>query len=179
MSYKPAYFVVSSPGKKNAQRSVAGVALAAATTMALAGCGGGSSVSAAVAGASASAVSASASASYSAAGVAAGSDSGTCQQMASAWATFVSQEQKQPGSGYETLETALYNLSNYMDLDAVTQAISNLYGDVDSMTAQFSPDPVPASPGSADPDDMTSFDSDSKVVAKVCNISLPLPKSAL
>jgi hypothetical protein len=65
-----------------------------------------------------------------------------------------------------------------MNLDAVTRAISNLYADVDSMTSQFS-GTVAASPGVADPDDMTSFDSDSKVVAKVCRISLPLPKSAL
>lgn len=167
MSHKPLPFVVSGPVKK---RSMVAVAFAAAaTTMALAGCGGGSSSSAAVAGASAS---------YSAAGVAAGSDSSTCQQMASAWATFVSAEQKKSGSGYVALETAVYNLSNYMDLDTVTQAISNLYGDLDGMTAQFSPDPVPASPAAGDPDDMSSFVSDSKVVAKVCNISLPLPKSA-
>jgi hypothetical protein len=182
VSYTPTYSVVSSTGKKNAKRSAASVALAAAaTTMALAGCSGGSPIPAAVAGAGASspAAAASASASFSAAGVAAGSDSATCQQMASAWATFASQEQKQPGSGYQALETAVYNLSNYMNLDTVTQAISNLFGDLDSMTAHFSPEPVPASPGIADPDDMTSFDSDSKVVAKVCDTSLPLPKSAL
>ena len=163
---------VSDHGKKVARstwRPAAALA-AAATAMTLAGCGGSSG--------GLPTVTTSASASYSAAGVAAGSDGATCQQMASAWATFSSQEQKQSGSGYATLQTALYNLSNYMNLDTVTQAISNLYGDVDSMTSQFS-GTVPASPGTADPDDMTSFDSDSKAVAKVCDISLPLPKSAL
>src|ERR1700678_485799 len=95
----------------------------------------------------------SASASASMAGEAAGSDSATCQQMAPAWSTFTTQEQQNPGSGYTALETALYNLSNYLTLDTVTQAISNLYGDVDSMTASFHGEPVPASPGVADPGD--------------------------
>jgi hypothetical protein len=82
------------------------------------------------------------------------------------------------GQRFGYLSATLYNLSNYFNLDTVTQAISNLYGDVDSMVAYFNGASVPASPGVADPDDMTSFDSDSKVVAKDCGISLPLPKSA-
>jgi hypothetical protein len=162
--------------------TVAAVLAGAAVALALTGCGGSSPAAAAIPGSggtsSAAGVVGSPSASYSAAGVAAGSDSATCQQMATAWSTFTTQERQKPGSGYTALETALYNLSNYFNLDTVTQAISNLYGDVDSMLAGFNGGSVPASPGVADPDDMASFVSDSKTVAKVCGISLPLPKSA-
>jgi hypothetical protein len=98
--------------------------------------------------------------------------------MATAWSTFTGQEQQKPGSGYTVLKTTLYNLSNYFNLDTVTQGISNLYGDVDSMLSSFDGDSVPASPGIANPQDMASFASDSKTVAKDCGISLPLPKSA-
>lgn len=161
--------------------TVVAVLASAAAALALTGCGGSSPAAGAIPGASgtsSAAVAGSPSASYSAAGVAAGSDSATCQQMATAWSTFTAQEQQKPGSGYAALETTLYNLSNYLTLDTVTQAISNLYGDVDSMTASFNGEPVPASPGVADPEDMASFASDSKTVAKDCGISLPLPKSA-
>jgi hypothetical protein len=168
--------------KWSGRSAVAAVLASAAAALALTGCGGGLPAAGAIPGASgtssAAGVVGSPSASYSPAGVAAGSDSATCQQMAAAWSTFTAQEQQKPGSGYTALETALYNLSNYFTLDTVTQAISNLYGDVDSMTASFNGEPVPASPGVADPDDMASFASDSKTVAKVCGISLSLPKSA-
>jgi hypothetical protein len=162
--------------------TVAAVLASTAAALALTGCGGSSPAAGAIPGASSTSsaadVAGSPSASYSAAGVAAGSDSATCQQMATAWSTFTAQEQQKPGSGYTALETALYNLSNYFNLDTVTQAISNLYGDVDSMMSSFDGESVPASPGVADPEDMASFASDSKTVAKVCGISLPLPKSA-
>ena len=170
-------------GSKRAGRSaVAAVLASTAAVLALADCGDGSPVAGAVAGASgtnsAAAAASAPSPSYSAAGVAAGSDSATCQQMATAWSTFTAQEQQKPGSGYPALKTALYNLSNYFNLDTVTQGISNLFGDVDAMLAGFDGDTVPASPGAADPEDMASFASDSKAVAKDCGISLPLPKSA-
>jgi hypothetical protein len=168
---------------KWAGRSAVATALAsAAAALALAGCGGSSPVAGPIAGASGTSSAAAAvgtpSPSYSAAGAAAGSDPATCQQMATAWSTFTAQEQQKPGSGYPALKTALYNLSNYFNLDTVTQGISNLFGDVDSMLAGFDGGSVPASPGAADPEDMASFASDSKTVAKDCGISLPLPKSA-
>jgi hypothetical protein len=168
---------------KWARRSTVTAVLAGtAVALALTGCGGSSPAAVAIPGASGASSAAGAagtpSASYSAAGVAAGSDSATCQQMGTAWSTFTAQERQKPGSGYTALETALYNLSNYFTLDTVTQAISNLYGDVDSMLSGFNGGSVPASPGVADPDDMASFVTDSKTVAKVCGISLPLPKSA-
>jgi hypothetical protein len=162
--------------------TVAAVLVSTAAALALTGCGGSSPAVGAIPGAggtsSAAAAVGTPSASYSAAGAAADSDSATCQQMATAWSTFTTQEQQKSGSGYTALETALYNLSNYFTLDTVTQAISNLYGDVDSMLSGFNGGSVPASPGVADPEDMASFVSDSKIVAKACGISLPLPKSA-
>src|ERR1700722_12916476 len=88
---------------KWAGRSVVAAVLAStAAALALTGCGGSLPAAAAIPGASGTrataGVAGSPSASYSAAGVAAGSNSATCQQMATAWSTFTAQEQQKPGS---------------------------------------------------------------------------------